>query len=75
MICEPDLDLIAESKECFGNVEGGGGGHARHDPNVSWTPFIDKKFLHSLLNKPISNSEITQILLLAPPSIIHEEME
>jgi len=23
MICEPDLDLIAESKECFGNVEGG----------------------------------------------------
>jgi hypothetical protein len=42
MICKPDSDLIAESKECFGNVEGGGGGHARHDPNVSWTPFIDK---------------------------------
>jgi hypothetical protein len=41
MICEPDLDLIAQSKECFGNVKGGGG-HARHDPNVSWTPFTDK---------------------------------
>jgi hypothetical protein len=22
MICEPDLDLIAESKDCLGNVEG-----------------------------------------------------
>jgi hypothetical protein len=41
MICEPDLDLIAESKECFGDVEGGRG-HARHDPNVSCAPFIDK---------------------------------
>jgi len=42
MICEPDLDLIGESKECFANVEEGGEGHARHDPNVSCTPFIDK---------------------------------